>query len=102
MLYNDKYKMLGRATATKHAADHGASPHAAQGNHELKPITLAILALIASPFFLVGIPLAHMALDRARQHPSQPRVAKALAIVALILGCASVPLVAFLAATGCL
>ncbi len=99
MLYDDKSRMLGRATPTKRAADHGVSPHAAHGNHEPKPITLAILALIASPFFLVGIPLAHLALDRARQHPNGHRVAKALAIVALILAYASVPLVAFLAGT---
>lgn len=59
-------------------------PSRATGDH-LRPLTLAILALLASPLFLVGIPLARLALSQARQHPDQARAAKILATIAIVL-----------------
>jgi hypothetical protein len=61
------------------------NPTPPPGDGQLNPLTLAILALLASPLLLVGIPLAQLALSKVREHPDQPRVAKVLATIALVL-----------------
>jgi hypothetical protein len=73
-------------------------PHPPPGDGQLKPLTLAIIALLSSPLFLVGIPLAQLALSRAREHPDQARVAKVLATIALVLSYLGIVLIALLAA----
>jgi hypothetical protein len=73
-------------------------PNPRPGDGQLKPVTLAILALLSSPLFLVGIPLAQLALSKAREHQDQPRVAKVLATIALVLSYLGIVLIALLAA----
>ncbi len=90
MLYDDKHKSPGGTTT------HAGSPDATKRGRELEPMTLAILALLTSPFFLVGIPVAHMALARARQHPAPSPTAKTLATIALVLSYLSIPAVVLL------
>jgi len=68
------------------------------GGDHLTPLTLAFLALLSSPLFLVGIPLAHLALAKAREHPDQTRAAKVLATIALALSYLGIVLIALLAA----
>ncbi len=90
MLFEDKYKSPG-GTST-----HAGSPDATKRDPELSPMTLAILALLTSPFFLVGIPVAHVALARARQHPTPSAAARTLATTALVLSYLSIPVVVLL------
>ena len=71
-------------------------PTSPSGDSQLNPLTSAILALLASPLFLVGIPLAQLALSRAREHPDQPRAAKVLATVALVLSYLGIVLIVLL------
>jgi hypothetical protein len=87
-MLDDSYKMVGRGSA---ALDKK------RDDHELKPVTLAILAVLFSPLFVESIPLARLVLIRARQHPDQARTANALATAALILSYAGILLVVFLA-----
>jgi hypothetical protein len=79
--------------------DQSATPPASHtsGDH-LNPPTLAILALLASPLFLVGIPLAQLALSQAKQHPDQARAAKPLATIALAFSYLGILLIVLLAA----
>ena len=48
--------------------------------------------------FPIGIPLAHLVLSRARQHPDQARVTKAVATIALVLSHLGIVLITLLAA----
>lgn len=73
-----------------------SAPHT--GGDHLTPLTLAVLALLSSPLFLVGIPLAHLALAKAREHPDQTRAAKVLATIALVFSYLGIVLIALLAA----
>jgi hypothetical protein len=96
MLHDDQFKVhvaLGQVMDPP-----GAPPDPGASDDRLKPVTLAIFALLSSPFFLVGIPIAHLALSKARQHLGQARVAKVLATIALVFSYLGIVLIALLTA----
>ncbi len=90
MPYNDKHKWPGGTTV------HAGSPDATKRDRELSPTTLAILALLTSPFFLGGIAVAHVVPSRARQHPTTSAAARTLATTARVLSYLSIPVVVLL------
>jgi hypothetical protein len=96
MLDGDRCKVLGRGTVLDQT-DHNDNASRSNDDHPMRPVTLAILALLFSPFFLIGIPLAHLALSSIKQHPHLPRTTKALAVLALVLSYAGMLVVALLA-----
>jgi ABC-type phosphate/phosphonate transport system permease subunit len=64
----------------------------------LKALTMAVLALLFSPFFPISIPLAHLALSRNKQNLDHRLATKVLAVLALILSYVGILVLAFLAA----
>jgi hypothetical protein len=96
MLDHDHFKVHAAPGQPLDRSPAPSTPHT--GGDHLKPLTLAVLALLASPLFLVGIPLAHLALSQARQHPDQARAVKALATIALLLSYLGIVLIVLLAA----
>jgi hypothetical protein len=71
---------------------------AATDDIRLKPTTLAVLALAFSPFFLVSVPLAQLALSRSKHNPARPLATKVLALTALTLSYVGILVLVFMAA----